>query len=1353
MRKFSKPIRLGADVACVTKPWPVVAEPPGTHLPICSVLQRWLSRLVLLLWMPWSRFYATAGRGFVICLAAIAVGHESVPAKADKPPAFTEVCFEDFELGGHYSTADDLKKLLKPVRGRISDYRYRNIAMGQLSGVFRLIPAWQPDSALRLMVHDQKDVKLHFWKGRQGVTLARHKGKGDVWAAYGTTRKGNQPTSTIDALWATSGARYERAGTGAVEVRCQGKHLVLTRGDLVLLTAPFRGTPDEVYLEGESAKIIGMELIRSGPAPLPQVSRPVVCRIDRPADIEWKTDLWEESKVNKLADGRIELVIEKMNKKDFYQRKKLRRDPNAPVSQAGIDTGEPELVEFIFELEDPEHGTGIYLADEKGRHLQWISFCGEKSTGKTVYDTMAPKSYIGQRGRYNDRSVVRLAGRRQWLRIIAAGGTMRYWISGDGEHWSPADYEDTTLERSFSEIGIYCFPDEREPRSIRLKSLVIRRLDRLESLVPGAVKRQVPSMGDVGSEKQWKERVAESRPPDVPEKVWRWACTLRSLAENVPRHVSQPLLLDLMRDVVDEPGDPTEKFALLDEASLLIPTTYQSQETRLDPAGAVYQRLGEQLHRQGHPAPFTLTRRALLNRPGRAVAAPVLADLLWFEMLTQVQSQHWAKVDAMCRRTKFWLQLPSNASYERKELYERRMDRWRERHVHVTNQMAVAHMLNWGEAVSRVRLAEPTAGKPPTLGKQWQHPLVTEISKESYNVLGEFKAALASGAYRDACQILTAAAASHPGDLLPDTKDKRLLVSMPQIVRLAMDDNPALRRTMQAEFGPQGKLRVGRAIAENDPAAVEAATLQFLGTGAAADAHRWLGNRALSGGEFIRAMNHYRRALADAPDALRGELLALLRLAGAMLDKDIGEPVTRTVTIGELVLSPREFETLVEQARRAARGFRADRSSGGNGAMDAFGRPPPPRAYELREWARLVVDLDRRVHRIPREGLWAARSTAVDIADGKMIVNSQIQQAAFELKSGRQVWRQRETFGGKQPLHWSAAPLQPAVDRDRIFVRRSAENGFELACLNVRDGKLLWSSRPTAGKRGGKNDFHGATSVISDPIPDGRKLLALTATDEPAEQCVVEFTQFDADTGRILRRVPLARFQNCPPGGLSAQVAVEGDQVVATVGGAVLCCDLFGRVRWARRQPWIPSPGATYGNSPWPKQIHRKPVVTGGRVYATQPGFWGIECIELDTGRLFWRTGMPELTSLVGRLGELLIAETTDGLIAIEPHWSCVVWRHDIENRLETRLCADKNALCYARLEASNDRETPAGVMLVWIDPKTGRLKDRMSVGLSDKVKDPLLGPLAVEGNRHWVFLSTDDRGANQEIMELIQGK
>ena len=131
-----------------------------------------------------------------------------------------------------------------------------------------------------------------------------------------------------------------------------------------------------------------------------------------------------------------------------------------------------------------------------------------------------------------------------------------------------------------------------------------------------------------------------------------------------------------------------------------------------------------------------------------------------------------------------------------------------------------------------------------------QHPFIEELNKEGFNLLGDFQSAMASKAYRDACQIITSSDASETLGLWPDTQDPHLLVSINGAIDLAMAHDNQLRQTMIREFGPIGMLQVRQAMNEGDSSAVAAAVARYRGTDAAATADIWLGDRAISTGDF-----------------------------------------------------------------------------------------------------------------------------------------------------------------------------------------------------------------------------------------------------------------------------------------------------------------------------------------------------------------------------------------------------------------------------------------------------------------------------------------------------------------------
>jgi hypothetical protein len=102
---------------------------------------------------------------------------------------------------------------------------------------------------------------------------------------------GGQPLELADpdlTLLATDGGRNARSIAGAYQFRHQDRSMVLTKGDVRLLTAPLDAPPTDVYLEGSGLLLREIDVWRSGPAP-PEPAREnsVVLAGDQPAALAW----------------------------------------------------------------------------------------------------------------------------------------------------------------------------------------------------------------------------------------------------------------------------------------------------------------------------------------------------------------------------------------------------------------------------------------------------------------------------------------------------------------------------------------------------------------------------------------------------------------------------------------------------------------------------------------------------------------------------------------------------------------------------------------------------------------------------------------------------------------------------------------------------------------------------------------------------------------------------------------------------------------------------------------------------------------------------------------------------------
>lgn len=1229
----------------------------------------------------------------------------AAPPEPAGPPPFEEVCFGDFDDRQGYPTPAELRQTLGRVSGRpgeISETSKR-LRMGDrrisyLSGVFRLKPRWKEQTTLRLSLIDPGLFQLHFWRGRQGVTLRYCPPAVNTWGAYRTTRRGSDPRPSTFADWALDCGRYRRAGLGTFEVRYHHGNLVLTRGDLRLLSVPLEGLPTEVYLEGK-ALVRGILIYRSTGGPRPPPPSPVVLRVPKPAEQIWQTELPEGATFEKLPDGAVELSA----------------GVSAAAGQAGLPIPGPGLYEYIFELEEPDVGTGVFLGSRDGVQLARFAFYRDTTTGRTTFAYLGPHLEATELEFNFDRAMVPYAGKHQWVRLTLGGGVMKCWTTGDGVHWSQSIWSPLAVQGAVQQVGLYCIRT-RQKRSIRLRSLEVRRLEALSSLAPEAIQQRVGPFAHAATLEEWDSWVAESRPPDVPPGVWRRACLLRTLAQNPYFSLGGKLIHRLLDEVLSKTDDLPSQLSLLDEAAVLI--------HGLDPEGSRpfdrhYEQLGLRLLRAGHPDPLGLVSAAVLRTPiwNHDRQNPWPDGLLAHMLLAQAAEDRVTEVEKLLDRLEYWTQ-PDRLESGRPP--------W---------GGEVQHLVDWAEFQLGRRREEARAGRPAAVPPSWRDPLLERLSKEGYNVLAEFQAAIDAGAHRAACQIIATSADPGVAGLLPDAKDHRLLVSLPTAVELAMQRVPALRRAMQEHYGPLGQLRLSKAIADDDPAAATATTLQFCGTTAAAEAHAWLGDCELSSGRSALAVGHYQRALQGVAAEQHAGLHARLRLAGAMEGRDVGEPVKTTVEIGGTRISAAKFEQMVQQIRAAnRRPEMADRAEGGSNAV--LDRDLHADRYEAKSWAEVGGEGIQRPSNTPERGLdWAARQIAVALTGRQMIVHNQVELAAFDLPTGRRQWTRPQDLTHGQS-RWPAVGMRPVVSKTRVVVRRPTDHAAELACFDVRDGKPIWSSQPS--------DY-----VASDPLLIGQDLFALTVVKDEGRKLSLQLAEFDFLSGRLRREVPLAEFDDLWEGDLPCRVTEADGRIVVTAAGCVVCCDLGGQVQWIRRQIWIPPPAGHHaGAGKWLQRRHQPPLVADGRVYATQPGVWNVECLDLQTGRLLWRKAVPELTGLLGRIGERLIVETTEGLLAKHCLSGETLWHHDAENRLEAHLCSERLGVVYVRLEPGDDPAQNPHLVLVRLDPASGRTQ-ATAVFNAPQHKEPLFGPLVTDGRRSWGLLASAQHPAKREILEL----
>jgi len=297
-----------------------------------------------------------------------------------------------------------------------------------------------------------------------------------------------------------------------------------------------------------------------------------------------------------------------------------------------------------------------------------------------------------------------------------------------------------------------------------------------------------------------------------------------------------------------------------------------------------------------------------------------------------------------------------------------------------------------------------------------------------------------------------------------------LLTSLGVAIELARHDHPQLRQALSEQFAALANVRVAAAIRQANAAAIELATAQFADLPAGADAHRWLADRALASGRFSRAIVQYDRAL-QTQASLIDELAPRVRLAAAMMGRDVGSAATKPVAFGEITMSPADFESLVDEMRSRGAGplqvaapLAAHIPRPGN--YQSLGRSK----FDGPAGERPQDDLGRKTaqFRVP----WVDRQMATAVDGDVLYVSNRFQVAAYKLATLERLWQSEKPSGVMQRAQeWGLIAMRPLVTRDRIFARLLCSPSPLLVCLDKSSGKLLWASENR------EHEF-----LVSDPL-------------------------------------------------------------------------------------------------------------------------------------------------------------------------------------------------------------------------------------------------------------------------------
>jgi outer membrane protein assembly factor BamB len=1215
-----------------------------------------------------------------------------------------------------------LRAWFDPVAGQPHSFkvvpaRDGQAAVTEMDGLLRLRTEWKTGAALRCLFHTFKSVKFHVWHGTDGITLELWRGAGKYptlpdlsLVAYRTTRKGKGPrpdTQVLAAsdegeLWRTRTAfvasAWPRLVSTPIDLRHEDGLLTVSCGDVRILSVPFDQPPAEVYFDG-NASVHALGIAPLIPlAPL-RAALPGDLDVTKPSELPW---LGDQDHLEKQDDGSVELRADK-----------ARRCAVATLLPAR------GVCEAIMQLEGVTPGTGVYLGDERGQMQYLASFVKDEATARTLVMEGKPADTAVALRFDATRWPPAYVADKVWLRLLVACGELKCWVSSDGVHWGRAfDSAVGWHAQPSLSFGLYCQPGE-PPRSLRLRRLVFRELPALNALAPAQLVRQAPVVASAllphTSLGEWLATVHAVRPQDVDPAVWSRACALRALASGVSPSLGRVLLENLLDQGLQQPADFDAQVRLIDEALLLTPKYHTPQSQHFV---NYYERLGQALRRSGEARPYSRLRQALYHNPfwSNHVLDVFPESLATAELLDLAAAGKWEEVDALAQVGRMHRLAPS--------------------------------VFDW----ARIQASRRENQKPLPWPPRWQPALVLDLDKNGTSELAEIDAALVGNSVREACRSLTRLTGRADHGLLPDRSDSQRLLSWPVALTELFQAHAELRPLLRDDFAAEGKLQLRRALDERDEVALEALALRYFATEQAAEALIWLGDRHLVDGEPALAVGYYRRAQRMTERALGPRIEGRLQLTAALLGQPGAAAPAADLEFGDLRLTPPAWEAL-----------RKKRSDEGVDSRWTASLPPQlapaPTAFDLVPRGRFegetgdkpeVVSFATYPHVRPDID-WFARHAGLAVDGNRLFVSNRFQVDCYEMPAGRLLWRtglSREASRQEMPAGaytYPLTPMRPVVAGPRLFVRRLMRGPLKpvpvpavatLACLEAATGKVLWST---------SNHVSGRVHYVSDPVVIQDQVFVVGQKQSADGESTLTLMVHNRADGALLAERHLAPLRGSFDDHSGCQLTPLPDSCLATVGGGILCFELTGTLRWARRPLWIP-PEA---DPQWIQQGREPPLVAGERCFVVQPGVLNLVCLDPETGRVHWQRAIPGLRRIAGLAGGRLILHTNRGFTCLEEATGKELWQHVALQVLSlSSLCSAANGLMYGTTEAvigEKDLYRPA---LVWVDLETGREKSRTAVDTLRHAQ-PRLGPVFVAGERVWAFSGTGNSLA-RDLVELV---
>lgn len=1163
----------------------------------------------------------------------------------------------------------------------------------QFQGTARLQAPWLADTCLRLTPFDVQEFSLTFWTGNRGVHLQFYRQREPhLWAALAVERKpGERAPQLIGLLSTDSGAVY-RSGVSTWEFQYREGSLVLAVAHTPVLEVPLAELPDEVWLQGQF-RLRGASWVRMEPLPR---------RIESESELTWSsaqgaesTWTWEPATASSLEatnDGTL----------TFWSQ-----PSSVPVS-AVHRLPEPGFYEVLVQFQRGDIGTGVVLGDAAGKPLVCVGLLRDRRTQQLTWAAWRPHEARSESD-YDPRAMPPPYYQPgTWLRLVAGWGMLQVCVSADGRQWGHVvETPLRDVRGGVQAVGLFAQPGE-SPRQLVLRRLEVRRLRGLEAVVEPSLRTlvQLDAANLPRDLTLWQQKSLSSRPGAVSAAEWWNAWALATLQAGPPPELVAPLVDRLLATAEQRPW-PLEQLWQVYYDTLKLADAWGEREAAAWMARFAASARQRETLRWQHPeqawnawlqAPLW-TNAAVRDDFHRAFA---------YGLLEAVEQGDTLLVDRLSRLA-LHVVTPAHPDHQPRDLARQ-----------------LEQLARWARGFTGDSTPVPRDQVEEVFPVAWRHPFSPPLDKDGYNNFIELRAALDSGAYRDAARMTLALGAYEPGGLLPDARDPRLFLTLPVALEDMWRETPAFAQALRDENTATGWLRVRQAQQRNAAEAMQLLTLQCFGTPAAAAAHRWLGDRSLAVGDFASAWRAYERAWLFATPEQQQELEPLKIFARAFTGPLPGDtPAPAAASTAPLVIAGQDLAPVVEERRKVP-------FTHGEDALAALPPPLSPQRYRLEPKARF----DGQAGHNAGQGEFRhtdafGRQFGVAVDARQVYVSNRFQVTAYDRTTGQARWAVAAgSEQGSAHAH-RFTPMTPLVVNETLFVRRLTKAGIELACLDAHSGVVRWHLRP--GDRG---------QWISDPIwtPAGLRVLAAHRGDD--ETLDVRWTLLQPETGQLLAENPLYRLRDAWQGEVPCRLAAKGWNVVACVGGTVACFGLDGALQWVRQAVWCPPKLDPLSDDHYVSV----PLISERDVLVSLPGSRSVECLDLSTGRRLWNYIAADLQGLLGATSQRVVLRGLRSVTVCDRATGRVLWQRELDQALTAwTASADYVVVC----RVLPQRAQRGWLQVVWWDAGTGAEVAEMPVDAEPR-EDWRFGPWFTVDQQLWAFAGQTWRDPHRDLVTVV---